>query len=45
MQEKVLSNTGKVTLAMSIKNRWIQFGLDGNDYGQVAQRLFGDGGM
>ncbi|MEH3113022.1 hypothetical protein [Pedobacter terrae] len=45
LQEKALSNTGQVTLANSIKNRWTQFELDGKANDQGAQLLFGDGGM
>jgi len=45
LQEKALSNTGKVTLASSIKNRWIQFELDGKSNDPMEQLLFGKGGM
>lgn len=45
LHEKKFSNTGLVTLAQSIKNRWLQFQFDGKIDPSQAQLLFGKGGL
>ena len=44
LHEKKFSNKGDITLAQSIKNRWVQFQFDGKPDSDQEKLLFGDGG-
>ena len=45
LHEKQLSNSGKVTLAQSIRDRWMQFIFNGDPDKKQVALLFGDGGF
>lgn len=44
LHEKKFSNKGDITLAQSIKNRWVQFQFDGKSDNDQEKLLFGNGG-
>jgi hypothetical protein len=44
LHEKQFSNSGEVTLAQSIRNRWLQFEFDGKPEKKQTDLLFGGGG-
>ena len=45
LHEKQLSNSGTVTLAQSIRDRWMQFVFNGDPDEKQVALLFGDGGF
>lgn len=45
LHEKQLSNSGTVTLAQSIRDRWLQFVFNGDPDKKQVALLFGDGGF
>lgn len=45
LHEKQFSNSGEVTLAQSIRNRWLQFEFDGKPEKRQMGLLFGSGGL
>jgi hypothetical protein len=44
LHEKALSNSGEVTLASSVRSRWLQFVFNGDPDKKQVALLFGDGG-
>lgn len=44
LHEQAFSNSGRITLSQSIKNRWIQFEFDGKISKTQERLLFGSGG-
>ena len=45
LHEKQFSNSGEVTLAQSIRSRWLQFEFNGKPDKKQTDLLFGDGGF